>query len=74
MKNLTVNKTHGSPYDRGRADSYYGRSRYPHKWPTGTGNGKMVVLISKKEIGDYLEGYNENCDFKDWGNVNNGHI
>ena len=24
--------SHGSPYDRGRADAYYGRQLNPHLW------------------------------------------
>jgi hypothetical protein len=66
MRNSTINTNHGSPYDRGSADSYYGRSRYPHKWPEGTGHGEMVILTDPKEIEEYLLGYEENQDFKEW--------
>ena len=66
MRNSTINTNHGSPYDRGSADSYYGRSRYPHKWPKGTGHGEMVILTDPKEIEEYLLGYEENQDFKEW--------
>ena len=34
--------THGGPYDRGGADSYYGRAKEPHFYPQGTYNGKRV--------------------------------
>ena len=67
MENRIIDKSHGSPYDRGSADSYYGRKRLPHKWLTGTGNGKMTILTNPKEIEEYFLGYDENQDFKDWG-------
>lgn len=66
MRNSTIDTSHGSPYDRGSADSYYGRKRNPHKWPEGTGNGKKVILTDTEEIAIYLLGYNENQDFKEW--------
>ena len=37
--------THGSPFDRGSADSYYHRPRDPHYWPAGTGHGEQVVEL-----------------------------
>jgi hypothetical protein len=66
MRNSTIDSTHGSPYDRGSADSYYRRPKFPHKWPEGTGNGEMVILTDPKEIEEYLLGYEENQDFKEW--------
>jgi len=33
---------HGSPYDRGSADYYYGRGSNPHCYPNGTGNAPRV--------------------------------
>ena len=66
MRNSTIDTSHGSPYDRGSADSYYGRKRNPHKWPKGTGNGEKVILTDPEEIAIYLLGYNENQDFKEW--------
>jgi|688.fasta_scaffold898405_2 hypothetical protein len=62
-----IDKSHGSPYDRGSADSYYGRRRNPHKWPEGTGHGEKVTLTDPDEIEHYMKGYSENNDFKDWG-------
>ena len=35
---------HGSPYDRGSADYYYGRGRNPHYYPNGTGNAPRVKV------------------------------
>lgn len=67
MENTIIDKSHGSPYDRGSADSYYRRRRLPHKWPEGTYHGKYVILTDPKEIEEYFLGYDENQDFKDWG-------
>ena len=64
--------THGGPYDRGSADSYYGRPKEPHFYPHGTYNGKRVeeFEMTQKQIDAYHRGYDENesaGNFKDWG-------
>jgi hypothetical protein len=59
---------HGSLYDRGSADSYYGRSKNPHWYPEGTGHGTKVTDLTEEEIIEYNLGFDENDDFKDWGN------
>ena len=66
-KEKHIDKSHGSPYDRGSADSYYGKRRNPHKYPEGTGHGERVTLTDPEEIEHYMKGYSENNDFKDWG-------
>ena len=65
-------QTHGSPFDRGSADSYYGREIDPHWWPEGTYNGRRreMVEMSAEEVQAYLAGYEWNEKFgdkKDWG-------
>ena len=63
-------KQHGSLYDRGRADSYYGRPRDPHWYPKGTYNGDKVTELSAEEILEFRAGYDYNeayGDKKDWG-------
>ena len=62
---------HGSPYDRGSADSYYGRPREPHWWPEGTGHGRKRDMseMTADQITEYLAGYEDNernGDKKDW--------
>ena len=63
----------GSPYDRGSADSYYGRDPRPHKIVPYTGadgvKGQMqkVPLTDPAEIAAYKAGYSENDDRKDYG-------
>jgi hypothetical protein len=67
---MKINKSHGSPHDRGGADSYYGRSYSPHYWPNGTGHGYKVVDLTEEQLKEYNDGWNENEDFghfKDWG-------
>lgn len=59
-------KRHGGLWDRGTADSYYGRPAEPHWWPQGTGHGTSVTQLNKSEIAEYMAGY-------DW-NERYGHI
>jgi len=67
---------HGSPYDRGRADSYYGRRHNPHKLvPNAHGGHEHEKLTDPREIEDYGRGYDENTDKKDYGeSVNEGEV
>jgi hypothetical protein len=58
---------HGGLYDRGTCDSYYGRPVDPHWYPEGTYVGEKVTNLTQDEIDEYLLGYRENNDFKDWG-------
>lgn len=64
-----LSKKHGSPYDRGSADRYYGRPYTPHYYPEGTYEGKRVTLkdMTADEIAAYTKGFNEEEDRKDWG-------
>ncbi len=57
----------GSLYDRGSADSYYRRPKNPHWYPEGTYNGTEVTDLTEEEVKEYMLGYDENNDFKDWG-------
>lgn len=65
-------KRHGGPYDRGAADSYYGRGYKPHYFtgPTYQSDRVELVDMTPEEITAYTKGYNDNEDdgnFKDWG-------
>jgi hypothetical protein len=60
-------REHGSLYDRGAADAYYGRSRDPHWYPQGSLRGEKISDLNEKEIEEYNKGYNECTDSKDWG-------
>ena len=63
---------HGGPFDRGAADSYYGRSRNPHFYEKGTQTSPLIPMsmMSDEEINAYHAGYDWNekeGDKKDWG-------
>jgi hypothetical protein len=62
---------HGSPYDRGCADAWYGRAPSPHKYPNGTYKGERVTLTDPEELEAYTAGYEETYADptmrKDWG-------
>ena len=59
-------KNHGSLYDRGSADSYYGRPRDPHYGGVGGDSGPRVDQgLSIDEIKEYYAGYEYNERFGD---------
>lgn len=67
----TYSRRHGGPYDRGSADSYYGRPYSPHYYLGDTGSSKRVELsaMTPDEIVAYTAGYRDNeanGDKKDW--------
>ena len=60
---------HGSLFDRGQADSYYGRYAQPHWFPQGSYQGDPVTELNQAEIDEYLSGYEWNelhGDKKSW--------
>lgn len=63
-----VNQRHGSPYDRGSADKYYGRYD-PHYYEGATYSSPRVKITKKthpKEWEEYHAGYDSHNDRKDW--------
>lgn len=58
---------HGGAYDRGSADSYYGRPRRPHMYVSGTGTSPEITadLMSDEDIAAYNAGYDDNEQFGD---------
>jgi hypothetical protein len=56
MEKTTMNKEHGSPYDRGGADSYYDRIFAPHSLYDGEPN----YDLTEQEIEEYRQGYLDN--------------
>jgi len=65
-------RSHGSPFDRGAADSYYQRAHDPHYYPEGTYINKRMESrdMSGAELRAYYMGYEYNEKFgdkKDWG-------
>ena len=55
-----VRGTHGCLFDRGSADSYYGRSRDPHYGGVGGNSGKRVDQLTEDEAQEYHAGYTYN--------------
>lgn len=80
IKNLNIpdsidpekyNRRHGGPFDRGSADSYYGRKAEPHYYVADTYSSEKIEKenMTDEELTAYYAGrrYNEqNGDFKDW--------
>jgi len=67
FRGITYDASHGSPFDRGSADSYYGRFPSPHKYPNGTGRAPRVDTydMSLQEIKAYYAGYEQNEEYGD---------
>ncbi len=68
---VAYDQRHGGPYDRGAADSYYGRVYNPHYFLGDSYNSPEVKLaqMTAEEIVAYTAGYNDNEDsgnFKEW--------
>lgn len=64
-----IDVDHGSPYDRGAADSYYRRGREPHKMVNGH---REQLKPDSPEWREYMDGYDVNEaieNYKDWGNM-----
>jgi hypothetical protein len=65
------NSRHGGPFDRGTADSWYGRPKEPHYFVGATAVTAKVNIkdMTESEVVDYLAGYEWNEDFggkKEW--------
>ena len=65
------NERHGGPYDRGQADSYYGREYNPHYFVGDTYKSPKIELaqMTVAEIVAYTAGYTDNeanGDKKEW--------
>ena len=62
-------RSHGSPFDRGAADSYYHRPRDPHRGGVGGASGPRIEATNPATINEYNAGYDYNEQFgdkKDW--------
>ena len=68
MQTEKYDTKHGSPYDRGSADRYYGRGSEPHYYPNGTGNAPRVKVedMTQAELDAYHAGYDQETDRKQW--------
>jgi Tfp pilus assembly protein PilV len=60
-----IRENHGSLYDRGSADSYYGRGPSPHYGGVGGDSGERVSVTDNEGRAEYMAGYNYNERFGD---------
>lgn len=58
-------KAHGSLYDRGSADSHYGRMPNPHYGGVGGDSGGRVAVYDESSVAEYLAGYEYNERYGD---------
>jgi hypothetical protein len=61
---------HGGAFDRGAADSYYGRGRDPHYYVGATSFSDRVESLTQEELEAYDAGYDYNEEYgdkKDYG-------
>lgn len=58
---------HGGPFDRGSADSWYGRPFRPHFFTDATYQSDEIEerFMTKAQIADYTAGYEFNEQFGD---------
>jgi hypothetical protein len=71
LPEVVYSERHGGPYDRGSADSYYGRGFNPHYFVGDTYSSPKVEMkdMTPEEIAAYTKGYDDNEEagaFKDW--------
>jgi hypothetical protein len=69
FKGKSYEQYHGSPFDRGSADSWYHRSPQPHKGGVGGNSGPRVTDLTPAEVEAYHAGYDHNEQFggkKEW--------
>ena len=61
IDNIEYNTRHGGPFDRGSADSYYGRPKQPHFYVGATAMSERIVPTDKSDAyWDYMAGYEWN--------------
>jgi hypothetical protein len=68
-KEKKYDTSHGSYYDRGSADSYYGRAKDPHRGGVGGNSGPRLPAFTDEDREAYMAGYawNERYgDKKEW--------
>ena len=66
-EHIQIDTRHGGPYDRGSADSYYGRPRIPHMYAGDTATSLRIEMaaMTPDEIEAYNAGYDDNEEFGD---------
>jgi len=70
IDNIEYNTRHGGPFDRGAADSYYGRPKRPHFYVGATRQGEEIIPSKTSDAyWAYMAGYewNERQGHKKYG-------
>ena len=65
LRDWQFQRKHGSLYDRGSADSHYGRMPNPHYGGVGADSGPRVEVYDESSVAEYLAGYEYNERFGD---------
>jgi hypothetical protein len=70
-EHIMIDARHGGPYDRGTADSYYGRQRQPHYFVGDSYKSPRIGRwdMTPDEVEAYHAGFDDNeadGDRKDW--------
>ena len=60
LRDWQFQRKHGSLYDRGSADSHYGRMPSPHYGGVGGDSGPLVEVYDESSVAEYLAGYEYN--------------
>lgn len=68
---IAHDKRHGSPYDRGSTDRYYGGRPTPHYYRGVVCASERVEAkdMTPEELAAYHAGYEGEEDSKDWGKL-----
>jgi hypothetical protein len=65
LRDWQFQRKHGSLYDRGSADSHYGRMPNPHYGGVGGDSGDRVAVYDESSVAEYLAGYEYNERYGD---------
>ena len=60
LRDWQFQRKHGSLYDRGSADSHYGRMPNPHYGGVGGDSGPRVEVYDESSVAEYMAGYEYN--------------
>lgn len=63
LNGKSIDTTHGSAFDRGCADAYYGRLAKPHR---KSKSDVRINRLSSREVLEYYHGYTTEQNRKDW--------
>ena len=65
LRDWQFQRKHGSLYDRGSADSHYGRMPNPHYGGVGGDSGPRIEVSDEPSVAEYMAGYEHNERYGD---------